>query len=63
MKLSQAKYFSQLTIFSNNLSDPHVAHKDPHVDHSDPHMDQYDPHVDQYDPHTAQNWTKSTIKK
>ena len=30
---------------------------------SDPHMDQYDPHVDQYDPHTAQNWTKSTIKK
>ena len=46
MKLSQAKYFSQLTIFSNNLSDPHVAHKDPHVDHSDPHMDQYDPHMD-----------------
>ena len=51
-------------------SDPHVAHKDLHVDHSDPnmdqydpHMDQYDPHVDQYDPHTAQNWTKSTIKK
>ena len=43
--------------------EPHVAHKDPHVDHSDPHMDQYDPHVALCEPHTAQNWTKSTIKK
>ena len=46
MKLSQAKYFSQLTIFSNNLSDPHVAHKDTHVAQSDPHVAHKEPHMD-----------------
>ena len=43
--------------------EPHVAHSEPHMAHKEPHMDQYDPHVALCEPHTAQNWTKSTIKK
>ena len=42
---------------------PVLSSNDPCVAHKEPHMAQYDPHVALCEPHTAQNWTKSTIKK
>ena len=53
MKLSQAKYFSQLTIFSNNLSDPHVARDEPHMAHKEPRVARSKPCVALCEPRVA----------